>query len=147
MQRPLLIVAVLYATGILVGDFVPVPVYWLFAACCCGGALTIAWKRGRCVSLPVFLVLLSWASMIWHTAVLSPHDLRAIVSAKPEYVSVRGKLNIAPAEHIFERHNEEAMRSVGYINVSAFGGGTNWQTASGQVIVTTPGALTDNFYA
>lgn len=146
MRRPLLSVAVLYTAGILVGEFLGGPLLGLSAACFFVGLGTILWRRGRFVLLPVFLLLLGWTNMVWRTTIVSPSDLRALLDEKPALASIRGKLIAAPMEHIFERHNEEAMRTVAYVDVSELGRGTNWQVAQGQVIVMTPGVLGDNFY-
>lgn len=146
MQRPLLKVAVFYATGILVGDFLRVPLLWLIGACLVAAVAIFASRRIRSVALAVFLLLLGLANSTWRTAITSPSDLRAVVGDKPEIVSVRGKLAVAPAEHIFERHHEEQMRTVAYVHVSGLARGTNWQNANGDIIVMTPSILPDSYY-
>lgn len=146
MRRPLLNVAVFYTAGILVGEFCGAALHWLAAGCLVAGIGVIGWRRGRFVLLPVFLLLLGASNITWRTGIFSAFDLRALLNDKPALVSVRGKLVASPSERIFERRNEEMMRSVAYVDVSALGRGTNWQAARGQVIVMTPGALGDNFY-
>jgi len=146
MQRPLLRVAVFYAAGILVGEFLRLPLPWLFGACAVAAAGTLMGRRARPVLLAGFFLLLGLSNTTWRTAITSPNDLRALIGEKPEMVSVRGKLSTAPAEHLFERHREEETRTVAYVVVSALARGTNWQVANGQVMVTTPGVLGENFY-
>ncbi|MGZ4962539.1 MAG: ComEC/Rec2 family competence protein, partial [Limisphaerales bacterium] len=146
MGRPLLKVAVFYTAGILVGEFLRVPLLWLLFA---GGAAAvggIAWQRARPVLLATLFVLLGLANTTWRTSISSPADLRVLIGEKPEMVSIRGRLSTAPAEHLFERHHEEQMRTVAYVDVSSLARGTNWQVANGQVIVMTPGVLAEKFY-
>jgi competence protein ComEC len=147
MRRPLLNIAVVYGAGILVGDYFHVGFQRLLVAAVAMAIVAAIWARLRWVFVLCGFLFLGWANMNFHTAVVSPSDLRALLSDKPEYVTVRGTLRQSPTEHIFERHNEEAMRTVAYVDVAALARGTNWQPACGQLIVMTPGMLPEQFYS
>ncbi|MDB6057322.1 MAG: ComEC/Rec2-related protein, partial [Verrucomicrobiales bacterium] len=146
MQRPLLKVAVFYATGILVGEFLRVPLPWLLAACAVAAVGTLVWRRARPRLLAILFLLVGLVNTTWRTSITSHADLRSLIGENPQIVSVRGKLSTAPAEHIFERHHEEQLRTVAYVDVSEIAHGTNWQRAIGQLIVMTPGVLGNDFY-
>ena len=146
MKRPLLNVAVAFTAGILVGDFVHAPIVLLLGACGVLAIPALLFKRARWVAVTLLLFLLGWANMLWRTAVISPTDLHALLTDKPEIVTVHGTLDASPAEHIFERHHEGAMRTVAYVDVSAIERGTNTQPAKGKIIVMTPGVLSENFF-
>ena len=146
MGRPLLSVAVFYTAGILIGEFLRAPLLWLlllFGLAVVGG---LVWRRARPIFLATLFLLLGLANTTWRTSINSRADLRVLIGEKPEMVSIRGKLFAAPAEHIFERHHEEQMRTVAYVDVSSLAHGTNWQVADGRVIVMTPGVLANHFY-
>jgi competence protein ComEC len=146
MQRPLLKVAVVYTAGILVGEFLRVPLSFLIAACVAALFACVAVPKTRFVCLPVLFLLLGWTNTIWRTAVISPSDLRTLIGDKPEIVTIRGHLDASPTERIFERHNEEAMRTVSYLTVDFLCRGTNWQPAAGKIIVTTPDLLGEDYF-
>ncbi len=146
MGRPLLSVAVFYTTGILVGEFLRAPLLGLLLAAGVAAVGGLGWRRARPIFFATLFLLLGLANTTWRTSITSPADLRVLIGEKTEMVSIRGKLFAAPAEHIFERHHEEQMRTVAYVDVSSLAHGTNWQVANGQVIVMTPGVLADHFY-
>lgn len=146
MRRPLLNVAVAFTAGILVGDYVHVPLLWLLIGSGILGVTALILKNARPVVVVALLFLVGWANMIWRTAVTSPTDLRALLTDKPEIVTVRGTLDASPAEHIFERRGDEMMRTVAYVDVSAIQRGTNTQAATGKIIVMTPGVASEDFF-
>lgn len=146
MQRPLLKVAVVYTAGILFGEFLHAPLWFLVVSCIVAILACFLIPKARSICFPVLFLLLGWTNMIWRTAVISPSDLRTLVGDQPEIVTVRGRLDTSPIEHIFERHNEEAMRTVSYLTVDAVARGANWQRATGKIMVTTPDLLGADYF-
>ena len=77
MRLPLTIVALLYASGIVLGQYVSPPLWLLFAsslalavaAVCCGTPPSILAVRT--------LVFFGWTNLTTQTATLSPFDLRS----------------------------------------------------------------------
>ena len=140
MKRPLLKVAVAFIDGDSRRGFCSCAVGWLFVCLRRIAMVALLVKHARWVAVGLFFS--SWMGEHgWRTAVIAPSDLRALLSDKPEIVTVRGSLDASPAEHIFERNHEEAMRTVAYVNASAIERGTNIQIATGEIVVMTPGIL------
>ena len=60
---------------------------------------------------------------------------------------MRGTLIETPHLKIVERDEQEIWHSLARVRVPEMRRGENWQPASGEIIVTTPGALHENFFA
>ncbi len=61
--------------------------------------------------------------------------------------SVRGVLEETPKLKISERDGEPTEHSLAQVRVSELRRGENWQPAFGEIVVTTPGALPEHFFA
>src|SRR5688572_2890132 len=105
MRRPLLMVALMFAGGILLADVVPIPlpVFALLGAAATLALLALAWTRARPVLVWVLLVAAGAASLSQRKAVLSPHDLRGVAGDQPVIVTLRGALAETPHHRIFEQ--------------------------------------------
>ncbi len=88
MKRPLIPVALLYVSGILMAAL-PVPLLPLFITAFILGFLCLIWNRANRVLLCALLVLAGWLNLAEHTAILSPHDLRIQFTHGDELVTVR----------------------------------------------------------
>jgi len=147
MKRPLVLVALPYAGGILIAGFIPLPPGLLLASALCLAALAVAWSRARLALLYTLAVLTGWTNHTLHTAVISPHDLRRVLGEQPEIVTVRGTLRETPIQRVFERDEQESWRTLARIEVTALrANGKPWQPATGRIAVTTRGALSTNFF-
>ncbi|MBI4323774.1 MAG: ComEC/Rec2 family competence protein [Chloroflexi bacterium] len=149
MRHPLLMVALFYAGGMVLGRYCPwpVPLTLLFAA---GLGLAIvalgktSWRAGLIGPL---LIVTGWTNLCTRTAILSPSDLRLLIREEVEYVTLRGTLLETPTYRIFERGEREERRSLARIEVIALGRSQQWQPAFGRVAASTPGLLGPEFFA
>src|SRR3954467_15962035 len=96
MKRPLLSAGLLYVTGILIGNFVSVPLAILLSISIAVAIAAIIWTNARTYLLYPLILLTAWTGYAFHTAVISPHDLRRVLGASPEIVTVRGVLSETP---------------------------------------------------
>jgi competence protein ComEC len=146
MQRPLCSVALLFIGGILLGQWFHPPLAGLFAFSFICAFVTLLWQPGRAHLLRVLLVLAGWTNLGWHTAIISPNDLRLLAGPGPESVSVRGVLHASPTPRIFERRGRELWRSTIVIDAEQVLLPGGWQPAFGRIIATVPGILASNFF-
>jgi competence protein ComEC len=146
MKRPLGVVVACYATGILLADFFQPPFVALFAATFVALALALFLKRSRSWLLAPLLALVGWTNLAFHTAIISPNDLRSLMGNEVEMVTVRGLLTQTPHLKIVERADRQTEHSLAPVRVTGLRHGENWQPALGQIIVTTPDALPANFF-
>jgi competence protein ComEC len=148
MKRPLLPVALLYVSGILIALVIPVPPLPLLMSSLSLAVLTLAWPRARLVGLAALIFLTGWTNHTLRTAVLSPHDLRRILGEQPEIVTLRGTLHETPTQRVYERNQQESWRTMARIDVTALRlNHKPWQPAAGRIAVTTQGILSTNLFA
>src|SRR5512136_1294054 len=103
MKRPLVPVALCYSAGIVLAWLAgpsPGPV---FAAAFLCGAAAVLWVRQRSLLLPAFLGLAGMANLMCRMAVLSPHDIRAVIGERPVEVAIRGRFSGTPSFRVVER--------------------------------------------
>ena len=143
MKWPLGIVAILYACGVLLGNYLPLSLTCLVTISTILVAGTIFARRLR-LHLALF-VFLGWTNFAWHTAITSPTDLRNLLPNEPQLITVCGTLANTPEERVYPSDEGESLRTTARLNVTALQRGTNWQSASGQIMVTTPSDLPENF--
>jgi competence protein ComEC len=146
MKRPLLPVALWFGGGILLGEWVHLPLAVLFIGALGAGLVALIWKAGRVLFLPIFLVLAGWTNLARQTEIISPHDLRTLLTEKAEDVKLRGVIGATPTERIFERGAKEFWRSSTLVDATEIWREGRWQPAAGKVIVGTPGILDSNFF-
>ena len=147
MKRPLAAVVSCYAIGLLLAEISQPPLVQLFFFSFALLAAAIALPRFRPHLICALLVLTGWTNLIFHTAVIAPDDLRNLVGNETEIVSVRGILTQTPQLKISERDGEQTEHSLAQIRVSEIRRDDNWQPALGQIIVSTPSALPEKFFA
>src|SRR5262245_51688958 len=149
LQRPMLMVSIVYATGVLVADQLPVtcPAFPVLLAATLLAGAALLWTRLRSPLIWLLLLLTGAANLICNRAMLSPHDLRRLVGEEPRIAQLRGTLRETPYHRAHERGEEQTWRTLAEISVSAvkFSDGT-WQSALGRVLVSTPGLLSDDYY-
>ncbi len=146
MKRPLIAVALCYASGLLLADFSQPPLIVLFAFTLglLAAALFLSKLRGRLLWPLVFLV--GWTNLVCRTAIVSPYDLRILLGDSPAYATVRGKLCEPPSLRMFERDEQESFRTLARVRVTGLRRGTNWEPALGTIVVNTPGALAGDYF-
>jgi competence protein ComEC len=146
MKRPFVIVVSFYALGLLLAEFFQPPLSALFAASFSALVLVFAFQKIRRFLLCALLVLAGWTNLVFHTAIISPHDLRHLVGEGPEIATVRGTLERTPQVKIFQHDGDETEHSVAQVEVSEIHTDKDWQPAVGEVMVSTPGILASNYF-
>jgi ComEC/Rec2-related protein len=146
MKRPLVSVVVAYAAGLLLGNYLQLPLPVLFAAAFLVIVLVLVLDKFRPALLCLLLVLAGWTNLSFRATVFSPNDLRNVLSREPEQVIVRGKLAETPTQRVYLQDETESWRTLALVNVSAVARGSDWQPASGQIIVATPEKLPATFF-
>jgi ComEC/Rec2-related protein len=147
LKRPLLKVGLLFVAGILLGDWIALPLQLLVGIAFSVAALAVTWSRARIFLLYPLVILAGWTNQTFHTASLSPNDLRAIIGEQPQIVTVRGVLRDTPTLRVFEQDEVESWRTLAQLDVSAVcPNRQTWRPAFGHIAVSTPGALS-NFFA
>jgi ComEC/Rec2-related protein len=147
MKRPLCSVALLYIGGIFLGQWFHPPLAVLFAFSFLGAFAALLWSRGRLFLLRLLLVLAGWTNLSWHTAIISPNDLRLLAGPGTEDVIVRGALRASPMPRIFERQGRELWHSSVVINAEQIRFSRGWQPAFGKIIAYTPAIMSSNFFS
>lgn len=143
MRRPLVIVALLYAAGLLLAETAQPPLIWLFAIAGPLLGFALACPRGRPWLLMPLVLLLGWINLLSHTVTLSPRDVRAVVSSDPAEVIVRGTLEETPSVRVFLRDDEESFRTLAVVRLTALQRGATWLPVTGRILTTTPDRLDD----
>jgi competence protein ComEC len=146
VKRPLLPVALCYASGVVLGEWAHPPPAWLFGAGFAVAFAALAWKGGRGWLLWGLLALAGWANMERHTALVAPRDLRAVLGAAPEDVKLRGVICDSPAPRIFERGAKEFWHTSALVRAAEIWRGDHWAPAFGKVVAGTSGILDSNFF-
>lgn len=147
MKQPLGIVALLYAGGLLIGNIFQPPLVWLFAVSLAIAAAALLLNYFRSFLIWPLIVLTGWTNLVWHTAVVSPMDLRVLLRDKPALATVRGTLVATPTERVYVNDEQESFRTMARLKVTAIQRGTNWEPALGQVAIISPGELAEDFFA
>src|SRR5690348_15310612 len=141
MRRPLGLVGLLYGGGILLGEGLRPPPAFLFAVSLTVAAAALALPRHRSFLLWPLLVLTGWTSLVSHTAIFSPHDLRNLQSDRTSIVTIRGRLCATPTERISIRDEQQMFRTIGNLDVEALRRDADWKPAAGRIVVLTSGLL------
>ena len=141
MRRPLVIVALLYTAGLLLAEWAPLPLPLLLipGLCLCG--LTFVWERARPWLLIPLIVIAGFANLVSHTAIMSPADLRVLLSPEPTDTAVRGRLAAAPSIRSFIRDEQESFRTLAVVEVTSLWRNGEWIPATGQIMTVTPASL------
>ena len=147
MKRPFVAVVSFYAIGLLLAEIFKPPLPALFAISLVLLLLVFAFEKFRPVWLCALLVLTGWTNLIFHTATISPNDLRHLIGEETEIATVRGTLLQTPQLKIFERGDDETKHSLAQVRITQIRNETDWQPAFGEIIVATPGNLSTNFFA
>ncbi|HWD91873.1 MAG TPA: ComEC/Rec2 family competence protein [Verrucomicrobiae bacterium] len=146
MKQPLGIVAVLYAGGVLLGNYFQLPLPCMVAtslALAAGALLLPGFRRSLIL---VFIVFGGWANFVGHSTIVSPTDLRVILANEPQLVTVRGTLVETPtARYYTDPASGNSFSTTARIRMIAIQRGTNWQPASGQIVASVPDRLSENF--
>jgi ComEC/Rec2-related protein len=147
MKRPFVAVASGYAAGLLLAEIFQPPPSALLAVSFFILVLVLILKKLRPVLICLLLAFAGWTNLIVHTAVISPNDLRALIGNEAEITTMRGILSETPKIKISEHNGEPTEHSLAQVNVTELRRDGNRRPAFGQIIVTTPSALPESFFA
>lgn len=146
MKRPLLRVALLYVAGILAGDYFPVSPLPLLGLGLSLVAMAILCGKTRAWVILAVLFVSGAANLRFHTAIISPHDVRSVAGVVPAIVTVRGSVRETPTVRVYEHDEKPSWRAQAQVELSA------WRAEKqefipvvGRVVVTTPAPLTNVF--
>lgn len=146
-KRPLIPVALLYITGILLAG-VPASLTLLFALAFALAILFFLLPAGRIYLLGALIILTGWINLAQRTTTLSPDDLRVVLTRPEEIATIRGRLIETPYHRSHESKNKEVWSSMTRIEVSAVRiGDAEWRPACGKIMSSTKEFLPDNFFA
>jgi hypothetical protein len=98
MTRPFITVVSFYGFGLLLAELFQPPLTVLFGLSFFLLFLVFVIAKLRAILLCVLLVLAGWTNLVFHTAIISPNDLRRLIgnSTETEAVTVRGQLLQTP---------------------------------------------------
>jgi hypothetical protein len=147
LKRPLVAVVSGYAAGLLLAEIFQPPLAALFAVTFFVLILALILEKLRPLLIWPLLALAGWTNLIVHTAVISPDDLRALIGNEPAIATMRGILTETPKLKISEHDGVQSEHSLAQVRVSELRRDENWRPAFGEIVVTTPGALPENFFA
>ena len=146
-RHPLIPVALFYAGGVLLGEFLSVPFARLLAAALTLLLTAVFVERARLLLLAPLLVLLGWTNLARQAAALSPHDLRRVTPETNQIVTLRGVLVETPYQRVFEQGETESWRTLAQLEATALRMADGpWQPAAGRVAISTPGILASNYF-
>lgn len=145
MKRPLVAVVSCYAAGLLLGECLQPRLAALFAVSFFVLLPALFLKKFRPWLLWPLLALIGWTNLAFHTAVISPNDLRTQLGGQATLATVRGVLAATPQLRAFERDEEESWRTLAVVQATTLLRVTRWQPAAGPIMVSTPGALPEVF--
>jgi len=147
MKRPLVAVVSCYAAGLLLAEIFQPPLVALFGISFFILILALLLERFRPILICVLLALAGWTNLIFHTAAVSPNDLRNLIGGETEIVFVRGILTQTPQIKMSERAGEQSEHSLAQVKVSEVRRSDDWQPTFGKIIVSTPGEFSTNYFA
>src|SRR5580692_4439168 len=136
MKRPFAPVVSFYAVGLLLAAFFKPPLAALFAASFLVLILVLAVRKFRPFLLCVLLVMAGWTNLVFHTAIISPNDLRRLVGDVTQIATVRGTLIQTPQIKISEHNGDEKEHSLAQMRVKEILMGEGWRPAEGELVVT-----------
>ncbi|MGH7994175.1 MAG: ComEC/Rec2 family competence protein, partial [Limisphaerales bacterium] len=147
MKRPLVSVVSCYVVGLLLAEYFHLPLGLLFGSAFVVVVLALVLGKLRFWLIWPLIALAGWTNLASRTAIISPHDLRAVLGDDAAIATVRGMLLETPHIKIIERDGRETEHSLARVKVAELRRGQNWQPAAGEIIVTTPDTLPANFFA
>ena len=147
MKRPFVAVVSAYAIGLLLAGIFHAPPVLLLVLALAVLVPALAVARFRPWLIWPLLVLAGWANLAGRTAVVSPHDLRALLGDRESIATVRGTLIETPHLKISTRDDQPSERSLAQVRVEALQCSGHWQPATGSLMVMTPGTLGACFFA
>lgn len=147
MKRPFLAAVSFYAIGLLLGEFFRPSLAILFAVSFLVLVSVFILKKFRPWLLCAFFIFLGWTNLIFHTAAVSPNDLRNLIGDGTKIATVRGTLLQTPQIKISSNRGYATEHSLAQMQVAEMKLDNGWQPAAGKVMVSLPGVPPAAFFA
>jgi competence protein ComEC len=148
MKRPLIAVALCYGAGVVLGHFLEAPLAGAFTIAILFTLAALFSKPVRPLALPVLLVLTGWLNMSSRLALISPHDLRILLTDDSTIIACRGRVVSTPVERVSTRNDREHWRTLAELEVNEVRVGRgDWQPAFGRMMSRTFGHLPEEIFA
>jgi len=135
MKRPLAAVVSFYAIGLLLAEIFQPPPAVLFFTSFFILVLALVLEKFRPILICLLLALVGWTNLVFHTAIISPDDLRNLTGNETEIAAIRGILIETPKIKISERDDQQIEHSLAQVRVAEIRRDGNWQPALGKIIV------------
>ena len=147
MKQPLVAVALCYGAGVVLGHFVEVPLAAGFTVALALTLVALLSSRWRPFLLPLLLMLTGWLNLSTRTTLLSPHDLRTLLSSDAQLVTARGRIISTPLERVSTRRDKESWHALAEVEVREIKLRDGpWQRAFGRVMSRTSGRVATNIF-
>lgn len=148
MKRPFVTVALLYGSGLLLGQALHPSLTVLLGVSFALTAAALLARPARIPLLAALLVSAGWTSIACKTAVLTPVDLRVVMGNRTAISTLQGRLLETPTQRTSTHGELESVRSMAFLDVRRVKEkGADWTPATGRVLVTTRGTLPSNLFA
>jgi competence protein ComEC len=147
MKRPLGLVTLSYAGGLVLGEFFQPSLFLLFVVGLALVGAALASVRLRPLLIWPLVVLTGWINLVRQTTVISPGDLRAIQGEAAALATVRGTLIETPERRMLNRDGPTSFRTLAQLQINELQQGATWRPADGRIVVSTDGILPDSFRA
>lgn len=137
MKRPLGLVIVFYALGIVMGDVVSAALVWWLVPALILALVCVFSPRAAGWLLPGLLFAAGATNLGLHQQIISPHDLRALTKPEAAIVTIRGNVERVDVRASISG-DEEVLRASARIRVSAITVKSGeWQPAHGWILAST----------
>ena len=146
IRFPLAILSAIYIFGIIAAEYVGIPLLYLFLISFSLLALAFAWSKERWILIPLLTFAIGHTNGRFHTAVISPNDLRNVISTETREATIRGRMIEAPVYRPYEKNGEVTWRTMARIEAIEAELSHKWQPVLGTVMVNTFGMLPTNFF-
>ena len=147
MNHPFVPVVACYALGLLLARAISLPPTVLFATAAGVILGALIWPVARYGLLLVLVVLAGLCHLTCRLSVMAPHDLRHLMADRTELATIRGRLRETPTWRLQDRRGVETTHTLATLEVVQLRRGRTTQSASGCVLVRTPGRLGEEFFA
>src|SRR5690242_2321897 len=92
--------------GTLIADRVILPITPLVFCGLTLAGIGLSRSRARPICLPTLVFIAGAVNLTFHTAVLSPKDLRSILGIEPQLATIRGVLLETPIVRIYDQERQ-----------------------------------------
>jgi competence protein ComEC len=146
MKYPLGIAVLFYVAGLVLAEYFQLSLAVLLGISLAAAAFAIFISRVRGFLIWPLVVLTAWTNSVFHTAIISPQDLRTILDGEPVQVVVRGSLSITPELSVASFGGVERIHTRARVSVTEIQIANAWKPAFGDLEVFAPSKLSPEFF-